>query len=84
VAEFDKVVIDGIIDGLAMLTRMIARLDDLSDRYLVDGVVNGLAAWTYGAGLKLRTAETGRIRQYVMFIVVGTVAMFVLISFYIS
>ena len=32
----------------------------------------------------LRGAETGRIRQYVMFIVVGTVAIFVLISFYMS
>ncbi len=84
VAEFDKVVIDGIIDSLAMLTRMVARLDDLSDRYLVDGFVNGLAAWTYATGSKLRSAETGRIRQYVMFIVVGTVAMFVLISLYIS
>jgi NADH-quinone oxidoreductase subunit L len=84
VAEFDKVVIDGIIDGLAMITRMVARLDDLSDRYLIDGLANGLAAWTYATGVKLRSAETGRIRQYVMFIVVGTVAMFVLISLYIS
>ncbi len=84
VAEFDKVVIDGIIDGLALLTRMVARLDDLTDRYLVDGLINGLAGWTYATGLKLRSVETGRIRQYVMFIVVGTVAMFVLISLYIS
>jgi len=28
--------------------------------------------------------QTGRLRQYVMFIVVGTVALFVMISFYAS
>ena len=31
-------------------------------------------------GLSLRAAETGKLRQYVMFIVVGTVALFMLIS----
>jgi NADH-quinone oxidoreductase subunit L len=84
VAEFDKVVIDGIIDSLALGTRMVAQFDDLLDRYLVDGFVNTFAAATYGLGVTLRGAETGRIRQYVMFIVVGTVAIFVLISFYLS
>lgn len=84
VAEFDKVVIDGIIDSLALGTRMVAQFDDLIDRYLVDGFVNTFAAATYGLGVTLRGAETGRIRQYVMFIVVGTVAIFVLISFYLS
>jgi NADH:ubiquinone oxidoreductase subunit 5 (subunit L)/multisubunit Na+/H+ antiporter MnhA subunit len=82
VAEFDKVVIDGIIDGLALLTRILARLDDLADRYIVDGIINTFAARTYALGSQLRSVETGRVRQYVMFIVVGTVAMFVLISFY--
>ncbi len=80
VADFDKVVIDGIIDGLALLTRMLARLDDLADRFIVDGLINTFAAWTYSLGVTLRAAETGRIRQYVMFIVIGTVTLFVLIS----
>ena len=84
VAEFDKVVIDGIIDSLALFTRAVARLDDLTDRYIVDGFVNTFAAWTYSLGVTFRGAETGRIRQYVMFIVVGTVALFVLISFYMN
>ncbi len=84
VAEFDKVVIDGIIDSLALGTRMVAQFDDLLDRYVVDGFVNTFAAATYGLGNTLRGAETGRIRQYVMFIVVGTVAIFVLVSLYMS
>jgi NADH-quinone oxidoreductase subunit L len=84
VAEFDKVVIDGIIDSLAYATRLVAALDDLSDRYFVDGLVNSFAAGTYALGVKLRGAETGRLRQYVMFVVVGTVALFVLVSLYMS
>ncbi len=82
VADFDKKVIDGIIDGLALFTQMLARVDDLIDRYLVDGLVNVFAAWTYGLGVWFRGAETGRVRQYVMFIVLGTVVLFMLITFY--
>jgi NADH-quinone oxidoreductase subunit L len=84
VAEFDRKVIDGLINNLALGTRMIAVFDDLIDRYLVDGFVNAFAKWTYGIALWSRGAETGQIRQYVMFIVVGTVALFVLITFYLS
>ncbi len=84
VAQFDTHVIDRIIDGLAALVRSTARLDDLIDRYFVDGLVNVMANWTYDLALWLRACQTGRLRQYVMFIVIGTVALFVLISLYLS
>jgi len=32
--------------------------------------------------VRLRVLQTGRLRQYVVFIVVGTVALFVLVSFW--
>ena len=41
----------------------------IADRTLVDGFVNLLAAWTYSLGVSLHAIQTGRIRQYVMFIV---------------
>ncbi len=84
VADFDKKVIDGLIDTLAIGTRMIARLDDMIDRYFVDGLINAFAGWTYAVALWFRGAETGRLRQYVMFIVLGTVVLFILITFYLS
>ncbi|MEX2317444.1 MAG: NADH-quinone oxidoreductase subunit L [Pirellulales bacterium] len=84
VAEFDRKVIDGVIDNLAIGTLMISKLDDMFDRYIVDGFVDVFADWTYGIALWIRGAETGKVRQYVMFIVVGTVALFVLISFYLN
>jgi NADH-quinone oxidoreductase subunit L len=84
VANFDKKWIDGLIDLLARWTRALATLDDKIDRYFVDGLVNVIARWTFSTGVALRGVQTGRLRQYVMFIVVGTVALFVMISFYAS
>ncbi len=84
VAQFDKTVIDRFIDSLAYGVRRIAVLDDLIDRYFIDGAVNWTARRTYALGLNLRSVETGKLRQYVMFIVVGTVALFMLITFWSS
>ncbi|MHB9044508.1 MAG: NADH-quinone oxidoreductase subunit L [Pirellulales bacterium] len=80
-AAVDKRGLDGIIDGLALATRGVAKLDDLIDRYFVDKIVNLLADWTYALGLSLRNVQTGMVRQYVMLIAVGTVVLFVLIGF---
>jgi NADH-quinone oxidoreductase subunit L len=82
VADLDKRVIDWAIDSSARLMRVFSLIDDLLDRYLVDGLVNWFAGWTWSVGLALRSVQTGRLRQYVMFIVVGTVGLFVLISFF--
>ena len=48
------------------------------------GLVDATSNWIYRTAIWFRNAETGLVRQYVMFIVVGTVAMFVLISFYLN
>ncbi len=83
ISGFDRRVIDGVIDGAAWCTRSFAVFwERLADRSLVDGFVNAFAARTYGAGLQLRRAETGNLRQYVMFIVIGTVVVFAIASFW--
>jgi NADH-quinone oxidoreductase subunit L len=76
----DRGVIDRIIDGLAWGARQLAGIDAWIDRTLVDGLVNATASATWAAGLELKKLQTGHLRQYVMFIVVGTVALFVLAS----
>ena len=76
----DRGLIDTLIDGIAWSARRLAGIDAWIDRTLVDGLVNATAAATWNTGLKLRGLQTGRLRQYVMFIVVGTVALFVLAS----
>ena len=58
----------------------ISRLDDMIDRYFIDGLVNLTAHWTYSIGNSFRRVQTGKLRQYVMLIVIGTVALTVLIK----
>jgi proton-translocating NADH-quinone oxidoreductase chain L len=80
-AAVDRNVIDWLADNLARSVQLVSVFDDWIDRTFVDGLVNGIAAWTYWAGLGLRTVQTGRLRQYVMLVAVGTVALFVIVSF---
>ena len=54
VAAWDKQGIDRLVDGLAWLVGIVARLDEWIDRIFVDGLVDGLARVTYAAGLRLR------------------------------
>jgi NADH-quinone oxidoreductase subunit L len=78
----DKGIIDRIIDGLAASARGIAGIDAWIDRTLVDGLVNGTANLAWNAGLSLKRLQTGRLRQYVVFIALATVALFVLASLF--
>ena len=56
----------------------MAGVDAWIDRTIIDGLVNRTAEVTWNAGLELKKVQTGRLRQYVMFIALGTVALFVL------
>jgi NADH:ubiquinone oxidoreductase subunit 5 (subunit L)/multisubunit Na+/H+ antiporter MnhA subunit len=83
VAGVDKNWIDGLIHWIAGVTVWFARVWDYwVDRSWIDGLANIIAGWTYSLGLQLRAVQTGRLRQYVMFIVLGSLAVFVLVSFF--
>ncbi|MCO6459400.1 MAG: hypothetical protein J5I93_29160 [Pirellulaceae bacterium] len=80
-AGFDRKWIDGFIDSTAWGVAKFARIwERIADQNVVDGLVNGLADWTFRIGVSLRILQTGRLRQYVMFIVIAALAIFVLIS----
>lgn len=82
-AAIDRRWIDGLVDFSARFTRGFAVVwDRIADRTLVDGFVDRFAEATYALGVWLRVFQTGRVRQYVMFIVIGAIAVFVLISFF--
>lgn len=82
IADFDKHVIDRFIDGCATAVRGISTIDDAIDRLFIDGLVNATARLVHSTALSMRRMQTGRLRQYVLFIVVGTVALFILVSFF--
>jgi len=82
-ANFDRKCIDWFVDHLAWFTRTFAVVaEKIADQTVVDGFVNRFASFTYATGIKLRGLQTGRLRQYVMFIGVGTVAIFAIASFF--
>jgi proton-translocating NADH-quinone oxidoreductase chain L len=84
-ARFDRKAIDWLIDNSARATVKVSKFDDqVIDRTFVDGLVNLTASWIHSLGNYLRIVQTGRLREYVMFIVVGTVALFVLICLWTS
>ncbi|NLX12102.1 MAG: hypothetical protein GXY44_00400, partial [Phycisphaerales bacterium] len=77
-----KYVIDFLADGSARVVTAVARADDWIDRIFVDSTIDLIARWTYATGISLRRLQTGNVRQYVMWLGVGLVTMFVLLSMY--
>ena len=75
----DKTVFDGIIHASAKVMIFVSKWDKLFDEAVVDGFVNLLGNSTFAVGRSLRVIQTGRLRQYVMFIVVGVVALFAIL-----
>ncbi|MFO0223412.1 MAG: NADH-quinone oxidoreductase subunit L [Planctomyces sp.] len=75
-AGIDRMIFDGILHGAAGATVLVAKWDRAFDEKVVDGLVTLLGNATWSAGNWLKVLQTGRLRQYVMFIVAGVVALF--------
>lgn len=82
IAGFDRWVIDSLIHSCAWTVRVFSvAWDRVADQGIVDGFANSLASVTYSIGSSLRGLQTGSLRQYVLFIVGGTVLLFAAVSF---
>ena len=71
--------LDGLIHLSSRLTLKTAHFDRAFDERVVDRLVNLCAEVTYATGRSLKGIQTGRLRQYVMFIALGVVSLFVLV-----
>ena len=78
-AGFDKNVFDGILHSAARSAVWISSWDRKFDESIIDGLVNVVGNVTRSVGVSLSVFQTGRIRQYVMFIAVSVVALFALL-----
>ncbi len=77
----DKIVIDGLIDGSAAGTVLVAQGSNAVDKYVVDGAVNG-AGWTARSiGTGLRRIQTGVVQQYLGFVALGALGMVIVALF---
>jgi NADH-quinone oxidoreductase subunit L len=75
-AAFDKNVLDPILHSAANCTIFVSQWDRKFDETLVDGLVNLVGNVIYSIGMSLTAVQTGRLRQYVMWIGVGVVVLF--------
>jgi len=82
-ADMDRWVVDGVVNGAAVLARASAWVTGAIDYYLVDGLVNLLAEGTLKAGNRLRTVQTGRIQSYV-YGLLGGVAFFSILQYFLA
>jgi NADH-quinone oxidoreductase subunit L len=78
-AEFDKKYIDGFLHGCCKVVIDISHWDRKFDEAVIDRFVNILGEATFATGRSLSVFQTGRLRQYIMFIAVGVLTLFVLL-----
>jgi len=81
ISRIDLGIIDSILHGAAALCKGLSKVVyAVFDKTVVDGMVDGIAGVTWDLGLWLRKLQTGNLRQYIMFIVISTVVLFIAIS----
>ena len=70
--RWDPRVVDGIVNGLAALSRGVSVAVGGIDKYLVDGIVNTIAAFIKRLmSPLLRAAQTGFTQNYALVMVLG-------------
>jgi NADH:ubiquinone oxidoreductase subunit 5 (subunit L)/multisubunit Na+/H+ antiporter MnhA subunit len=74
--KIDQVLIDGLADGSATTTALLSRLEGIFDMIAVDRLVNLTAKAVYVTGDWSRSIQTGRLRNYLMFLALALVGLF--------
>jgi NADH-quinone oxidoreductase subunit L len=74
-AEFDRIVVDGIVNGTGYLTRFAGDVSGQIDRLFVDGLVNAVADILRGLGSLVSSWQTGRVQNYFLGLLGGLVVL---------
>ena len=74
---FDTNVVDGIVNGVALLVKKFAFVNDGFDRHVVDGMVNFTAFTVNTTGAVLRKLQTGKVQTYVVMLLIAVFGYFV-------
>lgn len=75
---FDANIIDGIVNGSAVIVRWLARVSRWVDTHLIDGLVNLTARVSQNTGKLLGKLQTGKVQTYLVFIAVSFIVLFLL------
>jgi hypothetical protein len=82
--RFDNEVVDGAVNGAAWVGRKVAAGTGLVDNEVVDAAVNGAAVATQMISRKVRRAQTGNIKEYLTFALVGGLFVIALFCLYLT
>ncbi len=74
-AWFDSKVIDGIANGVGLVTRLGAFIAGLFDQYVIDGLVNFWRWFTQNLSGVFRLAQTGNARDYLTWTLLGVLSL---------
>ncbi len=78
-AQFDLSVVDGIVNGVGLVTReFLAAFAGAFDNRVVDGIVNRVAQVTWAVGGRIRRIQTGEIQTYLLVVLAGIVVLVLL------
>ena len=72
ISRFDKVVIDGIVNLMGTIQRVLANVAGFFDLKFVDGLVHLLADITAACAQSTRKIQTGRVQNYIFGVIAGT------------
>ncbi|KAA0244738.1 MAG: NADH-quinone oxidoreductase subunit L [Chlorobiota bacterium] len=73
VAWFDRVIVDGIVDGSATVTKVFSNFIGKFDNVVVDGLVNLMAWISAMIGLMFRKVQTGKVQTYIIMVIFSIV-----------
>jgi NADH-quinone oxidoreductase subunit L len=72
---FNQSVLDGVVDGAATLSRVVARVIAWFDRTVIDGFVNATGESAERSGNVLRYLQSGNVQWYAVGLFVGVIAL---------
>ncbi len=78
-AGFDRIVIDGIVNGTAYLSRAASTVSGGADKWVVDGLVNSVGILLQNIGGFVGTWQTGRVQNYFLGLVSGLIVLILLV-----
>jgi NADH-quinone oxidoreductase subunit L len=82
--NFDLKAIDGVLHGTAKATVEVSRLNGRFDSVIIDGLANLTARVFYSTGSWLKNVQTGFLRSYILFLALGAVCLFFLLTLVLS
>jgi proton-translocating NADH-quinone oxidoreductase chain L len=82
--RFDNEVVDGAVNGAAWVGKKVSGGTGLVDNEVVDAAVNGAAVATQIVARRVRRAQTGNIKEYLTFALVGGLFVIALFCLYLT